>query len=299
MKALLRRGAALRLEHRKEEALAAYEQAFALAPTPAIRAQRALAEQALARWLKAEADLDIALGSDDAWVERNRSALEGARSVVRAHLAWLRVKVDANAEPSIALDGEPLIPGAEARVVAGESILEVKAPGYAADARRVVLAPRAHVTQEVALERLASIGSPTTPADPATLAPPSASLVSSSKDDGEHRSKVRPLPILLGAIGIAGIATGAYFGVRTFQDKSDETAHCVGGCTSIAGSDYRDAQTSAAVSTIAIGAGAAFLIGGGVLWVLQERSAKRAAAERKVVPVVGPGMSGLAFVGTF
>ena len=54
--ALLLRGFELRRQHRNEEALAAYEQAFALSPTPAVRAQRALAEQTLGHWVVAEGD---------------------------------------------------------------------------------------------------------------------------------------------------------------------------------------------------------------------------------------------------
>jgi tetratricopeptide (TPR) repeat protein len=72
---LIRRGVELRKEHRNDEALAAFAQAFALAPSPAAQAQRALAEQALGRWLDAEKDLEAALASeDDRWIEKNRGA---------------------------------------------------------------------------------------------------------------------------------------------------------------------------------------------------------------------------------
>jgi hypothetical protein len=84
---LLRRGVALRREHRNEEALAVFQRAVALSATPPVLAQRGLAEEALSLWLDAARDLDAALAAqDDPWIVKNDAPLKRARSVVGQHL---------------------------------------------------------------------------------------------------------------------------------------------------------------------------------------------------------------------
>ena len=78
--ALLREGIELRRAGRDAEALARFERAHAVEPSPRTLAQMGLAEQALGRWVRAEAHLRAALAPrDDAWIERNRAALDAAR----------------------------------------------------------------------------------------------------------------------------------------------------------------------------------------------------------------------------
>src|SRR5438552_4906258 len=80
-------GVQLRRERRDEEALAEFRRANTLAPTPRARAQMGLAEQALARWAEADADLRAALASkDDDWIARNRAELESALAIIDGHL---------------------------------------------------------------------------------------------------------------------------------------------------------------------------------------------------------------------
>jgi hypothetical protein len=297
--ALLLRGYALRREHRNEEALAVYAQAFALSPTPAVRAQKALAEQTLGHWLDAERDLDLSLATGDPWVERNRTSLEDARAVVRQHLAWLTVDVDVDGA-RILLDGEPLSQGREARVVAGMGVLEVRGPGRVPDIRRVSLAPSEHVHQRISLEPFLPASPPPVDSSPATTVPEPGPLPSEvvAPPPPQARPAAPIVPLTLGALGIAGIATGTYFAFRTAQDKSNERAHCVGHCTPEAARDYSDAQTSAAVSTVAFGAGIAFVAGGAVLWFLGRGKAHGATSTLRVVPAIGVGMSGLVVHGS-
>jgi hypothetical protein len=305
---LLLRGFELRRQHRNEEALAVYDQAFALSPTPAVRAQRALAEQSLGHWLVAERELDLAFATDDPWVARNRESLDAARAIVSQHLAWLTVDVDvANAD--IRLDGEPLQQGVAARVVAGAGVLEVRAPGRVLDIRRVSFAPSEHVHKEI---RLAPLVDPSFAVSvaPAVTTPP-ASLV--APIDAAHppsqlepvappagdRSAIPVLPITLGVLGLASLGVGSYFGIRTGQDKSAEIAACPGGrCTQAAANDYSDAQTSATASTVAFGAGAALLVGGAVVWILERRSGHAAKHALEIAPAFGVGMNGLVVRGS-
>jgi hypothetical protein len=307
--ALLLRGFELRRQHRNEEALAAYEQAFALSPTPAVRAQRALAEQTLGHWVVAEGDLDLALASDDPWVARNRAALEDARAVVQRHLAWVTVDVDvANAD--IRLDGEALPQGTAARVVAGVGILEVRAPGRIPDIRRVSVAPSEHVHQQIGLTPLvppplpppvaASPASTTsTPPELQAPSPPALVLVTAPK----NRSAVPVVPIAVGTLfvaGVAGIVTGAYYGIRSGQDKNAERAQCPtpGSCTQDGLNDYWDAQRNATASDVGFAAGITLLAGGAALWFFERTAPRTKKTGPYLAPAVGMGMGGLVLHGS-
>jgi len=286
----LRRAYELRREHRNEEALAVYDEAFALSPTPAVRAQRALAEQALGRWVVAERELDIALASDDPWVERNRPSLEEARAFVGQHLAWLQVDVEAPGAEA-RLDGAPFPLGEPVRVAAGALDLEVRAPGRTPDVRSVAVLANAHVHEVIALAAI-----PTQAAsEPAVIPAPPARAPAPEAPAAARRFPA--LPIALGAAGIAGIATGAYFGIRSGNALDREHAHCAGGCVPAAADDYAEARSTATISTIAFGAGIASLGAGVALWLLDRPSTPPAARTLDVSPVLGAGMNGLVLRG--
>jgi hypothetical protein len=297
---LLLKALELRRQHRNEEALALYEQVFAVSPTPAVRAQRGLAEQALGRWMIAEEDLESALASDDPWVARKRASLDSARLVVREHLAWLRVDVDVP-RAEVLLDGKPIAVGSEARVPAGTGTVEVRAEGFTPNVRPVSLAPSEHVHWTVTLAPLVAavppVAAPAPSEVPASSPPPPAATITPPVEaPRESRSIVPTLSLALGIAGVAGIATGSYFGARTFQDRSNERMHCIGGCTTVAANDYSDAQTSASISTVAIVAGAGLAVGGAALWFLG-RSSPHTTGALQVTPVVGLGMNGLVLRG--
>ena len=102
--ALISRGIDLREHGKDDEALAVFKKALAKSPSPRARAQVALAEQALGLWVAAENDLVLALAADsDAWIAKNRGALEGALAVVRRHIGSLEVRGTDGAE--VMLDG--------------------------------------------------------------------------------------------------------------------------------------------------------------------------------------------------
>ena len=140
--ALINRGLDLREHGKDDEALAVFKKAFAKSPSPRARAQVALAEQALGLWTAAENDLVLSLAAgDDAWITKNRGALEGALAVVRRHLGSLEVRGTEGAE--VLLDGVRLgaLPmAAPFRVEAGRRTLELRAKGFHPSARNVEIA---------------------------------------------------------------------------------------------------------------------------------------------------------------
>ncbi len=148
----LRRGVELRRAGHDLESIAEFEAAHALSPEPRASAQLGLAYQAVGRWLDAERLLHVALAaSDDAWVTRNRAALDRALAVVAGHVGRLHVSGDViGAE--VRVDGAVIatLPMSEpAPVLAGTINLEVTAPGREPVSRRFTVEPGALVRESV------------------------------------------------------------------------------------------------------------------------------------------------------
>ena len=127
----IRHGLQLRLELHDEAALAEFQHAYALAPTPRAQAQIALAEQALGRWADANTDLDLALANThDPWIVANRAILEAARASIRGHLATLEVSSNVASAQLRVNDGPPEMLPRTLRVVQGTVVLDVEAEGF-------------------------------------------------------------------------------------------------------------------------------------------------------------------------
>jgi hypothetical protein len=149
---LIARGIELREHGKDDEALNVFKKALAKSPSPRARAQVALAEQALGLWVAAENDLLLALAvENDAWITKNRGALEGALAVVRRHIGSLEVRGTDGAE--VVLDGVRLgaLPvTAPFRVEAGKRTLELRAKGFHPSSRSVEV-PAGGVARETVM----------------------------------------------------------------------------------------------------------------------------------------------------
>lgn len=153
--ALLQHGVSLRSAGRDADALEQFERAWTLTHSPRARAQIGLAEQALGRWLLAEDHLTEALATRDAWVERNRAALEEARLAVRRRLSTLDVQ-DAPPGAELFVNGNrvaslPLT--APIRVVAGTVTIDVRAPGFRPVRRDVIVEAGVAARESVSMLR--------------------------------------------------------------------------------------------------------------------------------------------------
>lgn len=138
------------------DALALLEQAAVVQPSSTrVRVHLAAVHQALGDWVAAEAELLVALRRpEDPYVKAHRAALDEAWQAIQQHLGTLSVL----GEPPgarVLLDGEALgsLPlHVPARVLAGEHVLEISAPGYRPWRRDLVLEPTAVMTEIVRLE---------------------------------------------------------------------------------------------------------------------------------------------------
>jgi hypothetical protein len=139
---LIREGIRLRREQKDFEALPLFQRAVEVAPTPRAFAQLGLVEYALKRWSDSEEHLDRALAvRGDPWIEKNREILDQSVTVVRAHVADVRVR-GRPAGARVFLNGRLIgtLPLTRAiRVSEGLAEVEVAADGYLTERRTLSL----------------------------------------------------------------------------------------------------------------------------------------------------------------
>jgi tetratricopeptide (TPR) repeat protein len=159
----LERGLELREAGRDDEALEVFESLYEREPEPRVLVQIALAEQALGRWIDAEAHLEEALQRPDDWVAARREVLESALEDIRQHLGWLelrgapegsRVSVDGREAAVLPLQ-EPL------RLVAGSVVVEVAHPEHHPWSRPVAVPAGGRARERVTLVPLGETAEPT------------------------------------------------------------------------------------------------------------------------------------------
>jgi hypothetical protein len=150
---LIDRAIKLREKNDDEGALQLLQQAQAIANSGRAVAQVALAEQALGRWVHAEAHLREALTRNDPWIARNKPLLEQALRDIQGHLGWLRLAGGVSGA-EVLLNGQPAgqLPLAEPlRAVAGRASLEVRAAGYQPAVRTVTIPAGGTADETVAM----------------------------------------------------------------------------------------------------------------------------------------------------
>ena len=297
--ALTKQGIELRRQHRDAEALEAFRRAFAITPTPRARAQIALAEQALGRWLEADDDLRQALAhTDDVWIAKNRGVLERAREAIEARLGWLEVAADAlGAELWVNGTRRGVLPlDTPVRVEAGTVVVEVRATGYETARRIVAVGPGGSAREDLHLVRLPP--SDAAPESAHIEAPTPASQLRAPPPRARNARLENAGLVAIGA-GVAGVAAGAYFGVRTLQTKAQRDDHC--GAASCDGQGVAldgKARALATRSTAWFGAGLLVGASGAVMfWVA--RSARRQESAFRVAPDLGPDRAGVILGGSF
>jgi hypothetical protein len=201
---LVQHGIELRKAGKNGDALAEFEKAYALSPTPRTRAQIALALHALGDWIGAERGLlDALSATDDPWVAQYRDVLEGALATVRAHLASLTVSTNApTGELVINRVTVHALPLREpVRVVAGTLDIAVRAPGFRSADRVIELAAASERHEVFELEPVA---------EPAAPSPANVNALRSGADTPQPTTRRNPVPGYL-ALGAAGALAGGGF----------------------------------------------------------------------------------------
>lgn len=299
--ALMEEGVALRQRGDDEAALTRFREAFSRTRAPRAQAQVALAEQALGDWINADRDMRAALAvTNDPWIERNRTALQGALQQISHRIGSVDVRVNVPGA-ELWIDGTRIgslpLP-APARVAAGVVMLEVRADGYATLRRSVEVRGESLARETFNLVRVAGaeanangsasnnsvVSSSTSVTGPTTG--PSASGAASS------RAFAPPIgaAVVLG-VGGATLVSSAIFAAM----RAGAIGNCrVDGNTLVCPS-LLDAQraesgrTYTTLTNITLIAGGALVVGGATWLIVSMATAPREAARARGV-MVAPTM---------
>jgi hypothetical protein len=286
--AALAQGIQLRKELRDEEALDAFQRSYALRPTPKARAQIALAEQALGRWLPAERDLQEALGhADDAWIAANRDALDEAGREISRHLATVEIASNV-AGASIRVDGEAVgVAPCSVRVQAGTIFLDAEAPGHETARRRIEVGGGTVAREQIDLVALVPPAPPVPRAEPARPERPPPTPGPAVAD--------RP-PWMWIAFGGAAAALGVGVTAHVVREERaatwNDATSCPPGSKAAVCGGVRDAVDTLTVVAVAGYSAAAVLTGIGVYLALPRHAA---AVSGWVAPGVVGARLGVAF----
>jgi tetratricopeptide (TPR) repeat protein len=226
---LIERGVEARKSGDDAEALRLFRQAYELHRGVRAEAQLGLAEQALGRWVDAEAHLTDALASPrDPWIAKNQALLRQSVDRIRQRIGRLEI-VGAPTGAEVLVEGHVVgtLPLARPLVVrAGDCRFEVRAPGYVPVTRSVQVGTRELTRESVDLARApepAAAEHGWTPelAAAAPAAPPddaSSLMIAKQNEPGApatgRGNKLCVGCLVVGGAGLAAAAAGLYFGLR-------------------------------------------------------------------------------------
>jgi len=133
---------------------------------------------------------------------------------------------------------------------------------------------------------------------PATTSTPNAAPPSPAPHEAGSNGR-RTAALVTGAIGVVGLGIGSYFGVRAISKNSNAESYCPRGdrCDDPRGvSLTNDAKHAAVAANIAISVGAAFVVGGVVLYLTSE---PKKEARLQLHPLLSRDVAGVGLGGAF
>jgi len=233
-----------------------------------------------------------------------------ARDATGVDLIDVRVTVDGKLLVD-RLDGKPV------NVDTGAHVFTFEVPGQAPVSRTLVLTEGEKGRRErimigatpvpLSAPPAAPVPGATPGAAPEAGAAPAGAIVSSAPEPpatGGGMGTQKILGLVVGGVGVAGVAVGSIFGAMAFAQKSQEQSACGSACTPAghteALSDRSNGITDGTISTVGFVAGGLSLAGGAALFFTASRSSEGSAASGMVVvPSAGPGGAGLSLRGEF
>jgi hypothetical protein len=246
------------------EALVQYDAAVRLGGGAAIQYNRARALQGLGEYPRALDALEEFVRTSSPELRARVPQLDELIADLRAHVATLVIA--SNVEHATVRIGHDVIGttpiNVPVRVSVGHVVIEASAPGWHTTTREVTLAS-GETRVDLTLDKVADEA--TKPIVVTPIAP-------------EHASPMRPAAIVVGAVGIGGLALGAIFGGLAVAKRSELDTACPDKSCDAAGASVRsDAWTFATVSTIGLASGGVLLAAGAVMFLLAPHASKHVA----------------------
>jgi hypothetical protein len=216
----------------------------------------------------------------------------------------------------VAVDGRAVtdkLDGSALAVDPGEHAFTFEVAGEPTVTRRLVL----HEGEKGRREHIVLLSARLSPtpaaATPAPSSPSTARIIASPQppqtpvDSGSSGRKT--LGLVLGGVGVAGIAVGSIFGVLTIVSSNNSKSECNSPATPTncphyadAVSDHSSALTDGTISTIGFIAGGGLLAGGLALWLTAPSGAEASpvpAVSVRVSPTLGAKAAGIDVTGEF
>jgi hypothetical protein len=107
---------------------------------------------------------------------------------------------------------------------------------------------------------------------------------SSELSSAGHGSSLRPVAIVIGAVGVVSAGIGSYFGVNAISKWNQSNSDCPSGvCGTKGAQEAHDAKTSAGLADVTIGLGAAAIVTGVVLYFVGAPKNVQARADGVVI----------------
>lgn len=273
----------------EDAALAKFQQAYAIYPSPNVLFNIGREQQLLGRWLEAIRSYRTALGNQ--LLNPNNAGL--AKTYIRELQTKLgRIEITAPPDAKVLVDG---------KAQTGPSPYDVE-PG---DHDVVVLSKSGKKSEKAChLEAGDAVGMDVTAELGGELAP---DVVPDDKKKSSGRDVLFPPPtgaLLLGGAGVIGLGVGVAFGLDAMSKhssvQSGEASHPCANPSSTACTDLQSTNggisTSSTISIVGYVAGGALLAAGVVWWAVAPR---HDGASVGVVPAVGPKSAGLGLGGAF
>jgi len=212
---LVTRGIELRREHLDAEALDHFRRALSLDDNPRARAQLALAEQALGRWMEADRDLRVALGaSKNDWIVKNEATLRAARDSIAVHLGVVEISCNVS-QAHVWLNGVDVGPVTDAPFRAlGDVHIELRTPSYVSQSRSVRL--DAGATSVQSFELVPVEQAPPPPVELGRLATKDIALASSV---GQKQRPMQHRAIAWAALGGATASLAAAITAQILRER--------------------------------------------------------------------------------
>jgi hypothetical protein len=216
---VIERGNELRRQKKDDEALALFQKAYALDPSPRTQALLGVAEGAAGKWLESETHLTHALANaSESWVQKNRASLERSLDAVREHIGYLLIKGGALGA-AVYVQGEPRgsLPLADpVRVLEGAASIQITSPTHQPFQRIVRVRAGEVKTVEVQLEPRETADAHGLPGE--ALAPRTSAERRGDVPRDESTSRLWKTVGGI-ALGVAGVGTGIYGGVSLARSK--------------------------------------------------------------------------------
>ena len=262
---LIEQGLGLRRDGKPEQALEMFRKAHALAPSPRTFGQMGLVETSLKKWVDGENHLSVSLANpDDRWVAKNRAFLDEALGLCRSHVGDLVVSGPAGAEVIVGGQSVGTLPAVPAlRLAEGTVTVSASAPGSKPFEQTVTVRPGARTTLAIALARIVAtpIAPPAAPTAAPVPAPAPAPLIATkTPTHGESGPSNWHAwaGVSLAVAGAAAIGWGIYW-IAIDKDPTGQVDSTTGQPLGYA---------TRTPGLIIAGAGAAALVGGGIIYLV-------------------------------